>query len=106
MRTKQSTTPAVSKPNHPTTITWCSDCCRAGLRFDGDEVDEACRYCGGDVFRRKYATLGRARRAVAERQRLHPAQFSKQIDRNAESREGAAMLAALMTSGIGTARPD
>lgn len=53
------------KPPRPTTLTWCAQCGRAGLRREQDALDEACRYCGGEVMRKRFPTLTQARAACA-----------------------------------------
>ena len=51
------------KPPRPATLTWCAQCGKAGLRKDGDPLDEACRYCGGDVMRKRFPTRSQAKTA-------------------------------------------
>ena len=57
-------------------MTWCVDCGRSGLRFrETDPLDEACRYCGGDVMVCHYATLRQAQTALDEHRKQNRSSY-------------------------------
>ena len=60
----------VGPDESPTLVTWCDGCGAAGIRSDADLLDELCRYCGGDVKRRRFPS------------RMRPSGLSRAADGN------------------------
>ena len=58
----------VGPDERPTLVTWCD---AAGIRSAADLLDELCRYCGGDVKRRRFPSRHAAKRFVARGRRQH-----------------------------------
>ena len=46
--------------------TWCLRCHRAGLREPTDQLDEECRYCGGEVKTAAFTSSTKAKAAIRE----------------------------------------
>ena len=52
----------VGPDESPTLVTWCDGCGAADIRSDADLLDGLCRYCGGDVKRRRFPSRHAAKR--------------------------------------------
>ena len=61
----------VGPDERPTLVTWCDGCGAAGIRSAADLLDELCRYCGGDVKRRRFPSRHAATRFIARGRRQH-----------------------------------